>query len=57
MKFIRRRLKLNNKDCIYFGEVKIRPLISVDACKLDYIKWCKFGCDNCKNYNRKENNG
>jgi len=41
---------MRQEDCIYYGEVQIKPNIFIDGCTVDYIKWCKFGCKNCKNY-------
>jgi len=45
---------MRQEDCIYYGEVQIKPNIFIDGCTLDYIKWCKFGCENCKNHIRKK---
>jgi len=46
---------MNNYDCIYFGEVEIKTNIFIDGCKLNYIRWCKFGCENCKENIKNEN--
>jgi len=43
------------EDCIYYGEVQIKPNIFIDGCTLDYIKWYKFGCENCKSYIKEGN--
>ncbi|MHA1302190.1 MAG: hypothetical protein ACTSPI_00620 [Candidatus Heimdallarchaeaceae archaeon] len=39
-------------DCKYWGEVK-HGFLTVPGCTKNYLRWCKFFCTNCKNYEPK----
>jgi len=44
---------VKKEDCKFWGTVKYKYL-TVPGCELNYRHWCKYGCENCKNYKRKK---
>ncbi|MBA7577654.1 hypothetical protein ES708_19507 [subsurface metagenome] len=46
------KIEKNKEDCKHWGEVKYKYL-TTPGCELKYRYWCKFGCMNCKDYEKK----
>ena len=43
---------ITKEDCKHWGYVRYKYLLT-PGCETKYGYWCKFGCSNCKNYEKK----